>query len=95
MKSIPYILLLCVVLALAGSAWLFWVQNSQQEVMTSFEVWGGLRWGRVWKAPELIAVSGGIGALLGLVLGWWGTSTLKNRTIRNLRGSAGGNEQSW
>lgn len=88
MKLALNVSLLVVFLLLLGSGWLFWVQNSQQEVLTSFEIWGGFRWGRVWTVSALIATSSGIGALVGLLVGWWATSALKNRTIRSLRGTS-------
>lgn len=90
MRAVPYILALLFVLVVAGSGWLFWVQNSQQEVVTSFELWGGLRYGRTWKVPVLIATSGGVGAFLGLIGGWWVTASLKNRRIKQLTSTHGG-----
>lgn len=95
MRTALYVTVLLLVLALAGATWLFWVQNSQQEVLTSFELWGGLRWGRTWKAPELVALSAGIGAVFGGVVAWWVTASLKNRRIKSLTSSAGGSESSW
>lgn len=95
MKLALNVSLLVVFLLLLGSGWLFWVQNSQQEVLTSFEIWGGMRWGRTWTVSALIATCSGIGALVGLFVGWWVTAALKNRTIRSLRGSSGGAETSW
>ncbi len=95
MKTFLYVAALLIVLALAGAGWLFWVQNSQQEVLTSFELWGGFRWGRTWSASALIATSGGVGAFIGLLAGWWVTASLKNRKIRTLSQTAGSSETSW
>lgn len=94
MRNALYVLALLVLLAFAGMVYLFWIQNSQQEVLTSFELWGGFRWGRTWKAPELIALSGGVGGFFGLLVGWSVTAALKNRRIRSLT-SQGGKESSW
>ncbi len=86
MRRALLIILVVSLLVLGGSGYLFWVQNSQQEVLTSFELWGLGRWGRTWRVPELIAISGGSGVLVGFVVGWWVTATLKNRRIRALSG---------
>ncbi|MCB9667879.1 MAG: hypothetical protein H6736_01840 [Alphaproteobacteria bacterium] len=95
MKYVLYALPVLLVALLGGAGWLFWVQNSQQEVLTSFELWGLGRYGRVWKVPVLIATSGGIGAVLGLVVGGWLMARLKNRRIRALTAASGGSESSW
>lgn len=71
LKLVLYGVVVLLVAAVIGSAYLFWVQNGNHTVLTSFELWGLGRYGRTWKVTELIAVSGGIGFLVGVLPFAW------------------------
>ena len=73
-KLVFYGVVFLLVAAAIGSGYLFGVQNANHTVLTSFELWGLGRWGRTWTVTELIALSGGIGFVLGALpffLLWW------------------------
>lgn len=74
LKLVLYGVVLLLVASAVGCGYLFGVQNANHTVLTSFELWGLGRFGRTWQVTELIAVSGGIGFVLGaipFVWLWW------------------------
>ena len=60
-----YLVLALLVLALGGVGYLFWVQNSGQEITVSLELWMIGRYGGTFSPSELMAVSGVVGFGLG------------------------------
>ena len=93
-----YLVLFLAVLGLAGVGYLFWIQNGAQEVTVSLELWGLGRLGRVWKAPELIAVSGAVGFVLGVVpflIAWWRASSEAKRLRQQVALSGSDSASTW